>query len=280
MVTRPRRTNLRPPGKCIFCDRGGDLSKEHMWADWLRNYIPRTMLEHVIDDVAIFSDKQEVTRKHRTGDPHSRRIRCVCEKCNNEWMGQLQEDAKPFLLPMLVGTQTSLRKKGQTTLAAWIAMMVMVAEYVDRDKIAIPSSDRQWMYTKHQPPSHWRIWIGEHARKSHPLFVHNVLSCATEKEFQRSESKTATVFNMQTSTICLGEHLLIHVMSSPAVRSILRRWRLLPDIEPAMCQIWPIRNTAVAWPLRLAVTDTGINALAEQFVNAANAILRQRMSDI
>src|SRR5258706_8629356 len=119
---KPRRTNLRPPGKCIFCDQGG-LSKEHMWADWLRDYIPRAMLEHIIGEVAIFPDKRELTRKRRAGDPHSRKIRCVCEECNNEWMSQLQEDAKPFLLPMLTGIHTSLRRKGQTTLAAWVAMM-------------------------------------------------------------------------------------------------------------------------------------------------------------
>jgi uncharacterized protein (DUF983 family) len=251
-----------------------------MWADWLQNYIPRTMLEHVIGEIAIFPDKKEVTRKLRSGDPHSRKIRCVCENCNNEWMSQLQEDAKSFLLPMLTGSQTFLRRKGQKTIAAWVAMMVMVAEYVDRDKIAIPSSDRKWLYTRRQPPSHWRIWIVEHAQRSHPLFVHNVLSCVTEEEFQRSESKAAAVFNTQTSTICLGKHLLIHIMSSPTVWSILRRWRLPPDIEPAMCQIWPIRNSIVAWPQRLAVTDSGISALAEQFVNAANAVVRRRGDDV
>ncbi len=27
--------------KCIFCDQPASLSKEHVWPDWLRQYIPR-----------------------------------------------------------------------------------------------------------------------------------------------------------------------------------------------------------------------------------------------
>jgi hypothetical protein len=192
-------------------------------------------------------------------------------------MGALQEEAKPFLLPMLTGHPTILRRKGQTILSAWIAMMVMVAEYVDKDKIAIPASDRRWLYVNRRAPSHWRIWIGEHRQETHPLFVHNVISCATEEEFERSTSKAAAELNTQTSTICVGKHLLIHVMSSPVARSILRRWKLPSDIEPTMAQIWPVRNNAVAWPRLLAITDAGIDLLARQFVNATNALFRKRM---
>ena len=32
----------KPPGRCIFCGKVG-LTKEHMWADWLRSYIPREL---------------------------------------------------------------------------------------------------------------------------------------------------------------------------------------------------------------------------------------------
>lgn len=245
-----------------------------MWADWLRNYIQRTMQEHTIGDVTIFPTKLEETVKRRTGDPHSRRIKCVCRPCNNEWMGKLQEDTKRFLLPMLTGRETVLRKNGQTALASWITMMVMVAEHIDLDKIAVSAADRRWFYANRRPPSHWRIWIGKHRRENYPLFVHNVLSCATEEKFERSSSSSTAELNTQTSTICLGKHLLIHVMSSPTARSILRRWKLPPDIAPAMSQIWPIRNSVVAWPSRLALTDSGIDALAQQFVIAANNVLK------
>ena len=42
--TEPRRGDgprmIKKPGRCIFCN-GRGLSKEHMWPDWLKAYIPR-----------------------------------------------------------------------------------------------------------------------------------------------------------------------------------------------------------------------------------------------
>jgi hypothetical protein len=144
----------------------------------------------------------------------------------------------------------------------------------------IRAADRRWFYLNRRPPSHWRIWIGRHGREKYPLFVHNVLSCATEEKFERSSSNSAAELNTQTSTICLGEHLLIHVMSSPTARSIIRRWKLPSGMEGALNQIWPIRNSAVAWPPSLIITDAGIDTLAQQFVIAAVNVLKRRMGTI
>jgi hypothetical protein len=156
-----------PPGRCISCNSLG-LTREHMWADWLRDYIPRERIEHYTAFKTFVPDKAEQTLKRRTGDPHSTRIKCVCRKCNNEWMGKLQENAKPYLVPMLEGKNISLFRNGQNAIAAWATMMVMVSEYLEKDQgmVAIPSADRHWLYKQHRPPSsRWRIWIGQHRRQ-------------------------------------------------------------------------------------------------------------------
>jgi hypothetical protein len=139
MIPKPRRV-------CIFCGRPG-LTKEHMWADWLRNYIPRERQEHRVGSTNIslaqHEDSVQDRIERRSGDPHSRRIRCVCRECNNGWMSQLQEAAKPFLVPMLTGQKVALYESGKTTLASWAAMFVMVAEQVDQTKVAISAVERQ-----------------------------------------------------------------------------------------------------------------------------------------
>jgi hypothetical protein len=141
MAKTPKRANLKPPGRCIFCDSLG-VTQEHMWADWLRSYIPRTLAETRTRSALIHLDGDKTTFINRTGDPHSRRIKCVCRKCNNEWMSRLQEDSKPFLVPMLTGEeQVTLHRRAQTILSAWIAMTVMVAEHADKEKIAISSAE-------------------------------------------------------------------------------------------------------------------------------------------
>jgi len=41
----PKHANLKPPGRCIFCGALG-VTQEHMWANWLRSYIPRELKRH------------------------------------------------------------------------------------------------------------------------------------------------------------------------------------------------------------------------------------------
>jgi hypothetical protein len=50
-------------------------------------------------------------------------------------MSELQEDAKPFLVPMLKGERITLHRRAQTILASWIGMTVIVAEHVDQENV-------------------------------------------------------------------------------------------------------------------------------------------------
>lgn len=191
-------------------------------------------------------------------------------------MSQFQRDAKSYFIPLLTGKSTALHKKAQTLLAAWTAMMVMVAEHIDSEMVGISPADRRWLYENGRPPTHWRIWIGRHRREAHPLFVHNILPFAVaEKEIERLEGADRAA-NTQTSTICLGDHLVIHVISSQVGRSLIRRWNLPIAIAPIMSQIWPVRTSIVKWPPPASLTDAGIDLLAQQFFNAAAALARAR----
>lgn len=259
----------KPPGKCIFCGAGG-LTKEHMYANWLRNFIPREMIEHRTFTSSESLTQRTISIERRTGDPHSRRIRCVCRTCNNGWMGQLQEDTKPFLAPMLCGESTSLHRRAQKLIATWVTMTVMVAEFTNRDQIAISNEERLRFFNTVQPLPHWRIWIGRHQRRTYSLWTHNCMPFTEEK----AESIVAGVEgepNAQTSTILLGEHVIIHVMSSIVARRIIRLWPLPPSVAPLMSQIWPVRNSHVAWPPVDALDDIGIRLLADQLYDGVLA---------
>jgi hypothetical protein len=180
-----------PPRRCIFCDATG-ITKEHMWADWLRDYIARPRSRHAIqlETIGLTGDAETII-KEQTGDPHSRRIKCVCGPCNSGWMSGLQGAAKPFLVPALSGQPVTLRRNGQTALAAWTAMFVMVAEHLDLHTVTIPTADRQWLRSNIRPPSHWRIWIGQHSATSHPLFSHNALSFRSQRGNRATWNRTS-----------------------------------------------------------------------------------------
>jgi hypothetical protein len=176
---------------------------------------------------------------------------------------------------MLEGRSIALRRNGQTTVATWIAVMVAVSEYVNEEMIAISEHDRRWLYAKGRPPSsRWRIFIGAHRRQEHPLFTHNVMSLGTEEEFERLAGKTPANPNAQTTTICLGNHLVIHVMSTGGVWGFVRRWQLASNIRDSVTQIWPIAASAIAWPPATALTDAGLEILSQRFFNVISQVAR------
>lgn len=257
---------------CIFCEKQPpevQISKEHLFADWLRQYIPREMTEHRTRTALVHTNEPDkVSIQKRTGDPHSRRLRCVCTTCNEGWMSRLQEQAKPFLVPLITGVDTPLHRRAQRTLAAWIAMTIMVAENIDRTLVAVDQKDRAWLHANQTAPSHWRIWISAHRRDQHYLYTHNLLTL-TEKKIEAVSNDPALVPNTQTTTICLGDYLLIHAMSSSVAPSFIGRWPLPGPVRSVIHQIWPIRNGTVRWSRAKRLTDDGIRLLANHFFDAS-----------
>lgn len=254
------------------------MTHEHLFADWLKQYIPRELTEHRARTAFVGLHRDEISTKRHTGDPHSQRLRCVCRECNNGWMSELQQAAKPCLVPMLEGKPIALHRRAQTVLAAWIAMTVMVAEHRNLELVAVPQSDRTYLLENLRPPSHWRIWIGRHKRIDAAMFTHNVLSFANPGEkIQISARPTDREPNTQTTTICLGKYLIIHVMSSVPAWNIVRRWKLPAprDGASAVLQIWPIRPGPVKWPPAVSLTDIAIDLLANEFIDKATDLVRQ-----
>ena len=82
--------------------------------------------------------------------------------------------------------------------------------------------------------------------------------------------------NAQTSTILLGEHLVIHVMSSHARPRIIKRWQLLPQIALKMDQIWPVVDRSVAWPPPGVLSEADVEAMANHFFIRVDEVVRRR----
>jgi hypothetical protein len=186
-------------------------------------------------------------------------------------MSDLQTNAKPFLVPLLEGQKIRLLRKGKTAIASWATMMVMVSEHMEKDPemVAVSQRDRSWMLQNHKPPSsRWRIWIGQHRRQNHDLLVHSVAPLGTDKEVERFGPEGLAYPNAQTTTICLGKHLVIHVMSSQHPWPFMRAWKLPTRVSHIMAEIWPVRSGAVDWPTSpRALNDNGLELLCMEWFN-------------
>src|SRR5690554_4784517 len=112
-------------GRCVFCSQYG-LSKEHIWPEWMRAFVPRRFQKtvHSVVHRERPSGLVEATTGglHRPGDPMSQRLRIVCTKCNGGWMSNLQKQAREPLVLLIQGSLDSVGPDEQRRLAAWCAM--------------------------------------------------------------------------------------------------------------------------------------------------------------
>ncbi len=239
----------KPQKFCIYCG-GTGMSKEHMWPDWLRAYVPRNVASWGQQAVTLYrtEDPKHIVR-HRTGDPHAAKLRIVCEDCNTGWMSRLQEATKTVLVPLLEGREVILYPKDQQLLARWCAIFVMTNEFagVDRTKIAVPPSERRYVMERDRAPSNWGIWLGRYKRSEQDgLWAHHSIPISDSNHIVETAEDNTPIANTQATTFSVGE-LYVTVLSSALIK-IVRRWHFGTEGLRLLRQIWPVTRTAVRWP--------------------------------
>jgi hypothetical protein len=264
-------------GQCIFCGAVGKLTKEHVWADWLKEFIPKDALSHTAHRHILQKDGTKANPQLRVvgGDVKSKRVKCVCaslthqkttkqEGCNDGWMGRLQEAAKPIVIPLVKGRSTSLTPRQQGTFAAWVAMSVMCGEYHRDETVTIPQSHRTRLYKTHRPPKkHWKIWIGDYERKLWvPERARFVLSI-TGEETTESRYLVPPPANTQTTAFTVGR-LYVLCISSIWKEPVDGFVFSASDLK-LLRQVWPVCTAVVTWPPSRHLSDADADRFASEF---------------
>lgn len=254
-------------GKCIFCG-SYPPTREHIWADWLRAYIPRELDYSETHSSIDHKTHVETTEKKQPGDPHSLRVKVVCGACNHGWMSTAQERAKPLIIPLITGEPTEIDQNAQTVISMWATMAIMVGEFREKQHAVIPAAERQYLMNHQKAPPNWRIWIGNYKRdKWQARWFHNTLPILTEKHIPDVANDGTPRPNTQTTTFVVGQ-LYIHAMSS-SVPNLVDRFVFTGSGAPKLRQIWPIINDKVNWPPALAITNGEAHSIATVFYNWA-----------
>src|ERR1022692_1901241 len=163
---KKERKHPNPPRRCMFCG-GGPISKEHVFAEWMHPYLPTpkgARRPHLVQ-VTKLPATGEVSLEpptsgqfNRPGELKSKRLKIVCEPCNNGWMSVLQQSTKPVLLPFITGKWVTMNPAGQRILAAWISMFTMVVEKSDEPVETSTLAQRKAFKEqgeKRTPPKNW-----------------------------------------------------------------------------------------------------------------------------
>lgn len=218
MTKAKRRSSV--PGRCIFCAKVGSLSKEHLWSEWTHELVrlPTAQHAHAWTHVVGSKTHGEISRttKDRQGHITTKQLRVVCKTCNETWMSQIEEAAKPILIPLILGRAGRLDQEVQAKLATWVTLKVMVAEQNKREEAVFSEEERNLFMRERAIPSGVSIWI---ARCFSPLWRNAFLRCSGQLAFSATLPPTVIPTterkNVQTSAFGIGE-LFVYTMISRA----------------------------------------------------------------
>lgn len=261
-----------PQKTCIYCGKS-PLTKEHIWPEWLKRYIPRAQPSHRRQFSLVHPTHIEPTVGNHAGDIQTVHVKIVCENCNSGWMSRLQNNAKPVVLKLAQGQHATLNLKQQQLLAAWVAMSVISSEYVPPGPSVTPQSERDFLRDHQLAPENWNIWIGHFFRRDWPSsYVRSLMEVVSKKQatiHDPGDGKLAipTRPNTQTVSLIVGQ-LYIHAATSsmPVPRRIFREMRFLRGRRQLLRRIWPTQDASFFhWPPLRRITDYEADKIAKQF---------------
>lgn len=158
---------------CIFCKESNKKSKEHLWPQWMHDYLKLDKSNKNIREENTFLWKDQVDKKklERQGHLVTTKLRVVCKKCNNGWMSILEDKAKPVFLRIFKNEGVVLNREEQNLLSRWIAMKVITGEHAGNDIHVTPEEDRNLLMLKNIIPEYFAIYIGVHGAESHSAWL-------------------------------------------------------------------------------------------------------------
>ena len=182
--------------------------------------------------------------RHRDFSPRNGQIeefRIVCRTCNGGWMSQLEDQAKPFLAPMMQGKALLLPSTALDVIARWTAVKVMVAEFYRPEHSVLSAIDRCAFRERSELPIGMTIRL---ARCTEPSWQAQLVMQSAGLRLKRLPGTAQTGRTIQTTTIGFGQIFVHAVVRKPEA----------PDLDAGIAfrvgtlKIWPSMPPMAYWP--------------------------------
>ncbi len=221
---------------CGYCG-GPGTTKEHIFGRWAVRRIGLTPHTKVIHSVYQSSTPGPVSRP---GSPRSLSLKIACKTCNNHWMGDIQDSARPIIERIAKGDWFQPSGEERLALARWAVLVVMSWQFAHLETMTITTSERKHYSESDSVPADWRIWIGRFQERGDldGSITHDAYVAIDENEERHGGA---------IATFIIGE-LLIHAIKGPIEDLI--NIRTYSNFIPLQ-QIWPF--SAIQGPKRVPV---------------------------
>lgn len=188
-------------------------------------------------------------------------LKAVCKPCNNGWMHDIEEMARPLVGPMALGQPGALTVIAQAAVATWVWKLALVADHASTPPFFTAVERGTFMDTR-RPTSFLRIFLVPCARSDVPgAFVN-----WSAPYYQPSKVHVADLhcFTARAGSIAMQA---LFLRAHPAAPEPLRLTvKHIPGVTPL--QIWPAE--AVVEPFSVPVlSEETFRLLAERAASEA-----------
>ncbi|RPK43622.1 hypothetical protein EES39_18710 [Streptomyces sp. ADI92-24] len=208
-------------GQCPFCqDLEQNPTKEHIYPKWLIRELRRLGV------------------KNGSPDPRQRKIEWpttpVCQRCNNNWMSVLDNDASSIMLPMFFSTRL-VSEEEQLRLALWAAMKAVLFD--SAGEAVIPRGFSQSLEIFRHPHPGMHVWIAAY-HDSNPLTL-------AIRPIYASQSTTGESDQLNGWCATFSVLRVAFQVFIPFVEGNLAP---LPDFHGSVAELWPPSGKVLDWP--------------------------------
>lgn len=173
-------------------------------------------------------------------------------------MSELEEEARPFLIPLMLGESLTLTKEDLNKVSRWIALKVMVAEHDNPKTHVTPKSDRYEFRRTGEIPPFFDIRIAAHSLTSSVGYIRHAETMS--RAGNRSIPTSYPIKNVQDVHFIAGK-LLVVCGASCGNFAINEMFDVRPDVLP---RIWPSCCETLYWPPKRVLGVQEVSALAQR----------------
>src|SRR5688572_6679457 len=107
---------------CMFCG-GTPVTLEHHFAQWIQPYVPAER------GTSAFLMTPGAPTQKRGGSRSAAAVamKMACGPCNNGWMRDIEDLARPILGPMILGRAVQLGLVEQEIISAWLVKSALAS---------------------------------------------------------------------------------------------------------------------------------------------------------
>lgn len=157
-----------PGDGCPFCG-GKPPTIEHVIPNWLGQILPVLGEDGPAAgyamgkiDMATPDDMQFFVKRFPKGNHKTPvEVRRPCVSCNTGWMHRLENQARPWLEPMILGNgRVRIPVFGCRWVATWAVKTSMMYRYSDSPPVESPEDRLQWLFKHKTPPPGSSVFLG------------------------------------------------------------------------------------------------------------------------